>query len=107
AHVHALNRQHPPLPENLVNNGDRDTQHKAEDQTESNHEVEFTLTEVTEDPHHQRRVLPEMVNNHQFGVQQLVNIRADLLGDVTDDVGELRLDACDDRLFGGSRQIPP
>ena len=65
------------------------------------------LAEVAEDPHHQRRVVAEVVDHHDLGVEQLVDVDPDLVGDPADDGRELRLDPLDDGLAHRARQVAP
>ena len=58
---------------------------------------QLLLAEVAEDADHQRRVLAELVDHHELGVEQLVDVLADLVGDVLDDRGQLGLHPLDQR----------
>ena len=54
---------------------------EPEDEAEGHHQVQLALAEVAEDPHHERRILLEVVDHHDLRVEQLVDVHADLVGD--------------------------
>ena len=94
-------------PTMLSIDGDRDAEREAEDEPEADHQVELALPEVAEDPHHQRRVLPEVVDDHDLGVEQLVDVLADLVGDPRDHGRDLALDPLHDRVAHRAGQVAP
>ena len=49
----------------------------------------------------------EVVDDHQLRIEQLVDVEADLVGDLVHDVGQLRLDAVVDGLLGPRRDALP
>lgn len=59
----AEHRKQPPLVQRVVEYGDRDPQQEAEDEAEVDHQLELPLPEVAEDPDHQRRVGPELLDH--------------------------------------------
>ena len=66
--------------------GDRDAEQEAEDEPEgrpSGCSSRWPKSRKIAD--HQRRVLPEVVDHHDLRVEQLVDVLADLVGDVADD----------------------
>ena len=49
----------------------------------------------------------EVVDHHQLRVEQLVDVNADLVGDLADDLRQLLLDALVDRVLHPGRQVLP
>ncbi len=103
---HAEDRKQPPLAEPVVDHRDRDPEAEAEDEAERDHQVELALPEVAEDPHHQRRVPLEVVDDHDLGVEQLVDVLADLVGHRAHDAGSWAWTRCTTavRARGGRRR---
>ena len=103
---HAEDRQQPPPLREVGDDRDRDPEQEAEQEAEVDHQPQLVLADVPEDPVDQRRVPLEVIDDHQLQVEQLVDVEADVVGDLADDLGELLLDARVDRLPGSRRARP-
>ncbi len=104
---HAEHREQPPLTEPVVDDGHRDAEREAEDEAEGHHQVELALAEVAEDPHHEGRVLLEVVDHHDLRIEELVDVLTDLVGHGAYDARHLRLHAGDHDLPRTRRQVAP
>ncbi|SKU08498.1 Uncharacterised protein [Mycobacteroides abscessus subsp. abscessus] len=49
----------------------------------------------------------EVPDNHQLGIDELLDVLADLIGHVLDDLGQLILDAFEHHFPQGRRQVVP
>ena len=89
---HAADREHPPVRQGVGDEDERDAEEEPEEEAEVDDEAQLPLPDLEEDPVPELGVLLDCADHHQLHVEELVDVGADLVGDLVDDVGELLLD---------------
>src|SRR6185437_3505347 len=103
----AAQGQHPPVRVDLQHAEQHEPDREAEVETEVLHERQLLASHDQEQLVEQLRVRGEVADHHELGVDQLIDVRADLVRDVPDYAGQLLPDPGVHGLLDDRRQVVP
>ena len=104
---HAADGQHPPVREREGDPDDGNPEQQPEDEAEVDDQAQLPLADVAKHAVRQLGPLLHLADDHQLHVEELVDVVADLGGDLAHDVRQLLLHPGVDRLADPRRQVVP